>query len=93
MENLIERVKVALRLSTDAYNEELAELIDSALLDLGIAGVESMPLDNRLIRTAVVTYCRIHFGTSPMDADRLKAVYDEQKAQLAMCSQYNGLGV
>lgn len=84
------RVKLALRISTDAFDEELEGLINSALLDLGVAGVkefESSTTDE-LIITAVITYCRIHFGECD-NYDRLKASYDEQKAQLSMCTGYN----
>lgn len=87
MVTIIERVKMALRIKGDAYDDELEELIESALLDLGIAGVENIDESFILIRTAIVTYCKLHFGT-PDNADRLKASYDEQKAQLSMCSDY-----
>lgn len=40
-----------------------------------------------LYTTAVITYVRSRFG-SPADYDKLKAAYDEQKAQLSMNSRY-----
>lgn len=89
---ILSAVKLALRLTTDAYNAQLNDLIDAALLDLGVAGVESESgTDNKLVRQAVVTYCCLHFG-SPADYDRLKRSYDEQKAQLATCTGYTNWG-
>lgn len=83
---LIDRVKLALRLTVNAFDAELHDLISAALADLGIAGVEVNENDP-LISRAVITYCRVHFG-SPSDYDRVKASYDEQKAQLQMATGY-----
>jgi hypothetical protein len=88
---MLEAVKLALRITAQAYDQELELLIQAALDDLGIAGVASDLTDAPLIRRAVITYCRLHFG-SPPDYDRLKASYDEQKAQLQMATGYNGEG-
>ena len=88
------RVKLALRISTTAFDDELEGLIKSALLDLGVAGVEEFTPETKdeLIITAVITYCRLHFGECD-NYDRLKASYDEQKAQLSMCTGYRLEGV
>lgn len=84
---IMEAVKMALRVMTDAFNDELDELILAAIADMGIAGVTSQDTADPIIRRAVVTYCRLHFG-EPDDYDRLKAAYDEQKAQLSMATGY-----
>lgn len=88
---MLDAVKRALRLTVDTYDAELQELIDSALLDLGIAGVISPENGDPLVLTAVKTYCRMHFG-SPDDYDRLKSSYDEQKGQLQIASGYTDWG-
>ena len=84
---MLEKVKLALRLTSDAFDPELTDLIAAALADLGLAGVSNLDTSDALITRAVVTYCRVHFG-SPSDFDRLKASYDEQKAQLQMATGY-----
>jgi len=84
---MLEKVRRALRITTDALDEELLDLIEAAHADLGIAGVTEAARDDPLIIRAVITYCRMHFG-SPPDFDRLKAAYDEQKAQLTMATGY-----
>ena len=53
---MLDRVKLAMRITTDAYDEEFNSLINAALLDLGIAGVTITDSDE-LIRRAVITYC------------------------------------
>lgn len=86
---MLSKVKLALRITTEAFDSELTDLINAALLDLGIAGVnefEATTTDALIIR-AVITYCKVHFG-EPDEYDRLKASYDEQKAQLGMATGY-----
>lgn len=86
---MLEKVKLALRITTNAFDTELTDLISAALLDLGLAGVNEFSSDTAdpLVIRAVVTYCKVHFG-EPDEFDRLKASYDEQKAQLSMATGY-----
>lgn len=88
---ILDDAKMAMRISTTAYNDEITSLINAAQLDLGIAGVTvPSPLD-ALVTRAIITYVRMNFGT-PDDYDRLKASYDEQKAQLSMSTGYTNWG-
>lgn len=84
---MLEKVKLALRISTTKYDSELSDLIDSAKLDLGVAGVVIPATIDALVTKAVITYCKMSFGL-PEDYDRLKASYDEQKAQLVTATGY-----
>jgi hypothetical protein len=84
---MLEQVKLALRISTTAYDSELTYLIDAAKLDLGIAGVVLPEELDALVQRAVITYCKMSFGL-PEDYDRLKRSYDEQKAQLSTATGY-----
>ena len=83
----IDAVKLNLRIVTDAFDSEIGSLIDAALLDMGIAGITNDEITDALVFRAVVTYCRLHFG-QPEDFDRLKAAYDEMKAQMSMATGY-----
>lgn len=84
---MLEKVKMALRITTTAYDAELTELIESAKIDMSIAGVVLPPTIDALVTKAIITYCKMSFGI-PEDYDRLKASYDEQKAQLATATGY-----
>ena len=84
---MLDKVKLALRISTDAFDSELNDLISAAYDDLGIAGVVNVESETPLIIRAVTTYCRCNFG-QPDEYDRLKASYDEQKAQMSMATGY-----
>lgn len=88
-QNALNKVKLALRITEDEFDDELADLMSAALTDLGIAGVNGAGavINDPIVRLAVITYCKMHFG-EPDQYDRLKASYDEQKAQLSMASNY-----
>ena len=88
---LIDDVRLALRLTTTVYDNELNDLMSACLSDLGIAGVVKDDTEDPIIKRAVVTYVKVHFG-SPADFDRLKKSYDEQKAQLTTATGYTDWG-
>lgn len=84
---LIDNCKMAMRITTSAYDTEIQAYIDAAMLDLGIAGVTIPEEANALINKAIMTYVRMSFG-APANYDRLKDSYDEQKAQLMNATGY-----
>jgi hypothetical protein len=85
----ISKIRLALRITSDAFDTELADLVEAALLDLHIAGVNGTNVveNDPLVLRAVTTYCKMHFG-EPDEYDRLKKSYDEQKAQMSMATGY-----
>lgn len=88
---MLEAARTALRITVNDFDAEIQALIDAAKLDLGIAGVILGEDMDALVQRAVITYVRCNFG-SPDDYDRLKASYDEQKAQLQMATGYTDWG-
>ena len=90
---MLEKVKLALRIVATVFDSEINDLIDAALADLGLAGVENLVQTDPLVIRAVTTYCKMYFG-SPEDGEynRLKAAYDEQKAQLQTATGYTDWG-
>lgn len=100
---MLAQTKLALGKVKSDYDVEIAGLILAAVGDLGIVDVEAKNIsftfnqdgtvtdnstitDQLLIR-AIITYVRMHFK-SPDDYDKLKASYDEQKAQLITATGY-----
>ena len=84
---MIAAAKLAARITTDAFDTQVSDLLDAALLDMGVAGVVIPDTMDALVKQAAVTYFLMHFG-QPDEFDRLKKCYDEQKAQLATCTGY-----
>lgn len=96
---LLDKVKVACRVTSTAYDDELTDLISAAFADMGITDIKSSLLTeqdiNPLIQRAVITYCKMNFGYIQLSEDqysRLKASYDEQKAQMLMSSGFTDWG-
>jgi len=88
---LLLKVKTALRITTDAFDDELTDLIEAAKLDLQIAGVTIPACMDAIVNRAIITYCKMNFGI-PDDYDRLKRSYDEQKAQLSTATGWTDWG-
>lgn len=84
---MIDKVKKALRIVTDAFDSQINDLIEAAVLDLKLAGVIYVDRTDPLIIQAIITYVKFHFG-EPSDPERIKTSYDEQKSQLLMSSNY-----
>ncbi len=87
---IIDKCKMALRVTTDEYDAEINEYIEAAEKDLGIAGVTYSSQD-ALITRAIMTFVRMNFG-APKNYNQLKAAYDEQKAQLQTATGYTDWG-
>lgn len=92
-EEMLASAKLALRITTDAFDNEILELLIAALQDLGVAGVVVPQEYDYLVRLACVTFVKLHFGqmyerSETARAYVLKQSYDEQKAQLVTCTGY-----
>ena len=88
---MLEAVKRALALKTDAYDEQLEGLIAAGLKDMEIAGVVISDETDPIVLQAIITYCRMSFK-SPDDYDRLRASYETQKGQLRIATGYTNWG-
>lgn len=90
---LLDKTKLALRVTVTNYDADLTDLISAAQLDLGIAGVVVPETLTAIVERAIITYCKIHFSAlSDGEWSRLKASYDEQKAQLVTATGYTDWG-
>lgn len=92
---MLNRVKLALLISSNDFDSEINILIGAACKDMGIAGVEGLTVntfsnDDIIIR-AIISYCGYQFELMHGTLDRSEAykkAYDEQKAQLSMATNY-----
>ena len=92
---MLEKVKLALLITNDLFDNELINMIYSAFIDLNIGAIDPditvyATTDPALIQ-AVCTYCGYQFELMHGDMRRseaFKKAYDEQKAQLSMATGY-----
>lgn len=89
--DLINAAKMARRMNTNAFDAQVSRLLTAALRDLYVAGVDLPEQAEPLAVEAAITYFLAHFG-SPDEYDRLKASYDEQKAQLSTLTGFTTWG-
>lgn len=98
---LLDDVKKACLVSSNAFNDEFTDLINAALADMGITNIRADVLDATnpppLVKMAIKTYCQMNWLRTKQDTnvsliDGLKAAYDEQKSQMLMSSAYNDWG-
>lgn len=93
-------VKSALRIKTDAFDEEVQGLIAACLADLRIVGItipEPPPAEGNfpsvgdpLIIRAVILYAKAHFGFSD-DSEKYQKAYDYLKCALSLAGDYHEL--
>ena len=89
---LLDDVKIALRISaaTTSFNTEINDLISAAQQDLLVAGIKVTDTSDPLIKRAIVTYCKAHFGYDNPEAERFEKAYNAIKLHLMLSSEYGG---
>ena len=86
---MLEDVKDALRVSGDDLNTEVQNLIEAAKLDLQITGVNKVVDTDPLIKRAVITYCKAHFGYEDVNvSERFERAYIMLKQHLSLSGEY-----
>ena len=86
---MLESIKLALRIKSSAFDEEISDLIQSAEIDLKISGIINAKEDDPLIRQAIKTYCKANFGLDNKDSEKYQKSYDMLKQHLSLCGEYN----
>lgn len=81
---MLQEVKLALRISTTAFDSEIQMLIDDCLLELAGLGITKEDAQTKI---AVISYCKWKFGSNP-DADKWEKNYHDKVAKLMSMSGY-----
>ncbi|MFC3883756.1 head-tail connector protein [Bacillus songklensis] len=84
-------VKTALRISHDALDTDISDLIDEARQDLILAGLSSAKAnddEDALIKRAIKTYAKAHFIADNVTAERFQKSYDMLKQHLTLAGDY-----
>lgn len=92
---LLAKAKTTLRITTDAFDDEIKDIIAAGVQDLTTRGVivakDSNGNLNPLVLRALMTYVRFMFG-EPENPERLKASFDEQLGQLMTTTGFTNWG-
>ena len=89
---MLEKVKLSLRISNDAFNDEILGIIEAAKEDLIIGGVseeKANSSDDPLILRAVTLYAKANFGLSNPDSEKYDDSYHNLREKLALSGRHN----
>lgn len=88
---MLDNIKILLRISNNALNSEITDLIAAARHDLKLSGVLASKADSDtdpLIKRAVSIYVKANFGFDNPDSEKLTKSYDMLKTHLALSAEY-----
>jgi hypothetical protein len=86
---MLEAVKLALRIKSNAYDQEITDLIGAAKRDMLIRGVEVIDESDDLIGEAIKMYSKANFGNDNPYAEKWKKAYEDLRDSLALSGHYN----
>ena len=86
----IDDLKVHLRISTDALDVEINDLINAAKAELKLIGIpEALVVDtDPLIKRFIVTYCKQYFGYENPDHDLLDRAKNMMMIKFGLSAEY-----
>jgi hypothetical protein len=93
--NLLDDVRLSLRLTQDIFDSEIQDIIDACKRDLILSGVSASIVNRKridpLIKRAITLYSKGHFGYADITEKYLQS-YEMLKISLCLAGDYNGSG-
>lgn len=90
---MLNKIKQSLRITHNALDIEVQDLIDAARADLHISGVLKLDDEDPLIIRAITVYSKANFGLDNADSEKYQESYNSLKTHLALSGEYNGSDV
>lgn len=83
---MLDKVKLALRITSAAFDSELTALVAACKSDLGLAGIAA---DDtlELVQIAITMYCKAYFGENE-NSERWRDAYNQLKGALMLSSEF-----
>jgi|LGVF01.2.fsa_nt_gb hypothetical protein len=93
---MLEDAKQRLRITINAFDDEIQDLIDAGVADLVQGGVlksimdawVAAPDNDKLLKRAVMIYVKNHFGWDNPDFDKLDMSYKTLKGEITLSDKY-----
>ncbi|MCI0767866.1 head-tail connector protein [Bacillus sp. TL12] len=88
---MLDVVKKALRVSHNALDDEISDLIEAARHDLMLSGVASTKVNvdtDPLIKRAIITYVKANFIPDAKEAERFQLSYNMLRNHLTLAGDY-----
>ena len=93
---MLDKVKLALRITASAFDDEITDLIASAKADLRLVGIKipkgkkgspAQAVGDPLIERAIILYAKAEFNYNG-DGERYRKAYDYLKCSLSLAGDY-----
>ena len=89
---MLDKVKMALRIKTSAFDEELEGIIAAAETDLRLIGIkttndEENTMTDPLIQRAIILYAKANFGFFE-ESEKYQKAYDNLRCALSLAGDY-----
>lgn len=83
---MLKKIKLALRINNDAYDDEISDLISACEKELELAGIASSNIDDSdpIIIRAIIFYCKANFGLNNDESDKWLLSYESLKSFLCL---------
>ena len=88
---MLDAVKIALRITHNALDNEILDLIESGRYDLklsGVSGFKSNDDTDPLIKRAIIMYAKANFIADAKEAERFQLSYNMLKNHLTLAGDY-----
>ena len=87
---MLEKIRLALRIKSTAYDGEIQDLIDGCKADMILAGVltEKVADTDVLIIRAITLYARANFGLANEESEKNRVAYESLKNHLCLSVEY-----
>ena len=87
---MLNKVKLALRISNNAFDNELNDLISACKKELELSGIASSNIidSDKMIIQAIIMYCKANFGYDNPEAERYTNSYNSIKTFLCTNDYY-----
>ena len=86
---MLQKVKLALRIKSNKFDDEIQDLISACKIDLSISGVRKVREDDPIIQRVIILYVKANFGLDNNDSEKYYKSYLLLKQSLSLCSDYN----
>lgn len=88
MDELLEKIKLALRIGHSKLDDDIADNIQACLLDLRMHGIIHLEATDALIQNAVKLYCKAEYTDDLTKAEKYAARYRELRDCLKAAEGY-----
>lgn len=86
MDELIQKLRKRLRISSDSFDDEINDLISACKQDLKVSGIYGSEEDP-LYFQAIVLYVKTHFGSND-ESEKFSEAYESLKIAMSLSGEF-----